>query len=99
MIRYTVARLRRVTKRSADILLVTPIQIRDEWDALGDLAEVVRETAEETRAGLANVYAAFSDYGANERQRQWLYAWDGHLGALGHPLVAMTVGEALRAVG
>ncbi len=93
--RFAVDRLRRLTKGRSEILLLTCVPIRDEWEALDGLAEAVCAVAREKRTGLADVYSVFRTFGDNERQRPWAYAWDGHLGPLGHPLVAMTVYDAI----
>ncbi len=92
---FGIDRLRRLTKGKSELLLMNCLPIRDEWNALDAQAEAVRLTAQDKRTGFCDTYGTFKEFGGDERTRPWPYAWDGHLGMLGHPLVAWAVIDAI----
>jgi lysophospholipase L1-like esterase len=97
VLRFTVDRIRRFTKGKSDILLMTNSPGLDGKNERGELGEAARAAAREKHTGLADVCAALASYGKEQETRNWLYVWDGHIGPLGHPLIAMTVFDAIAA--
>ena len=90
-----VGRVRRATGGKADVLLLTTCPAVARWDTMAELAESCRRAANETGAGLCDIYAAFHAAGAENRER--LYCRDKtHLGPAGHELVARKVLEAIE---
>ena len=91
-----VNRVRRATRGTADVLLMTTIPGVDSWQTRAELAEDVRLAAGDTAAGLADTEKAFLAAGTTDRAR--LFASDKvHLGPEGHALAARTVLAALAA--
>ncbi len=94
-LRVAVNHLRRLTKGKSEILLFTSLPWRDEPGAMTGFAQVLREAAAENRTGLVDVYAEFTKWADKPELVPWLYAWDGHLAAMGHAVVAKEVWEVI----
>lgn len=97
-LRLAVDRIRRQTKGSADILLMTTCPGHARWDAYKDLAQAARDVAKEKNCGVADVEADFRKAGsADEAMTQKYWAWDKvHLGAKGHEVARDCVLKALE---
>jgi lysophospholipase L1-like esterase len=90
-------RVRRATKGTADVLLLTTVPSAKRWTDLAELAEACRAAAKSRKAGLADTERAFLAAG---KDRKDLFAWDQvHLGPVGHELMARTVLEAIERAG
>lgn len=95
--RFTVDRIRRLTKGRAEVLLVTTCPALARWDTMNELADATRAVAAEKKTGLADVATAFHEHGSDETKRAALFAWDKtHLGETGHREAAETVFRALQ---
>jgi lysophospholipase L1-like esterase len=93
-----VERLRRATKGSADVLLLTTVPSLQRWTTMAELGEAVRAAAQAKKAGLADTEKAFLAACKDERAK--LLASDGtHLSPAGHELMAVTVLEAIERAG
>jgi lysophospholipase L1-like esterase len=93
-----VDRVRRATKGSADVLLLTTIPALKRWTDMAELAEACRVAAKTRKAGLADTEKAFQTAGKENREK--LYATDQtHLGAAGHEVMAATVFQAIEKAG
>ena len=55
-----VARIRRLTGGSADVLLITSMPSLPLWEPIGELAAACRQAAKETNAGLCDGFALFT---------------------------------------
>lgn len=96
-LRFAVERIRRMTRGSAEVVLMTSCPTLERWETLEELAVAARTVAVEENTGLADVAAAFHERGVPDTSRAELFAWDKtHLGEAGHRLVANTVFQALR---
>ena len=96
-LRFAIARIRRLTQGSADLLLMTTVTALETWGGeIQELAEATRAVAAEEGTGLVDTYAAFAKAGRRRADRERLYAWDKvHLGEYGHEVTAEAVLKAL----
>ena len=87
--------IRRMSGGSADILLITTPPALDVWDELKELADAVRQVADEKGTGLADLDHALRAVPEDERSSFYL---DGvHFSPRGHRLCAQTVLNAIQA--
>jgi lysophospholipase L1-like esterase len=99
-LRLAVDRIRRMTRGTSDVLLMTTCPAMERWDAMEELAEAARSVAAEKKTGLADIAAAFHERGARLDARPALYCSDkAHLGKDGHTLVCQTVLKAIAESG
>ena len=98
-LRAAVDRIRRQTKGSADILLMTSNASHERWETMAELEQAVRDVAKEKKTGLADIAAEFRRPGTpDESLKQEYWAWDkGHLGKKGHQVVSDAVLKAIEA--
>ncbi|HWH68351.1 MAG TPA: GDSL-type esterase/lipase family protein [Candidatus Sulfotelmatobacter sp.] len=98
-LRLAVERIRRQTRGSADVLLLTTNPAFSRWDTMKEMEQAARAVAQEQRTGLVDIAAEFRKAGSPEQALQQAYwAWDKtHLGTNGHQLVATTLIKALYA--
>jgi lysophospholipase L1-like esterase len=90
-------RVRRATRGTADVLLLTTVPSRKSWTTLAELAVACRSAATSRKAGLADAEKAFLAAG---KEKKDLFVWDEtHLGAVGHELMARVVLEAIEHAG
>jgi hypothetical protein len=91
-----VDRIRRATRGKSDVLLVTTCPALERWTTMGELAEAVRGSASDRKAGLADLEKAFR--AVAEPKRADLFCRDKvHLGPDGHAAVAVAVLAAIEA--
>ncbi|MBV9868789.1 MAG: hypothetical protein JO316_25810 [Abitibacteriaceae bacterium] len=91
-------RIRRATGGKADVLILTTCPPFENGERMGELAEACRNAAKADKAGLADVYAAFTAVPQGDREK--LYANDKvHLAPPGQELVAQTVLKTLETGG
>jgi lysophospholipase L1-like esterase len=96
MLRFSVDRIRRMTRGRSEVLLVTTCPSFSRWDTMKELADAVRSVAAEKNTGLADVAAAFHEAGVERAARLALYCRDKtHLSAQGHDLAAKTILKAI----
>ena len=92
--RYAVDYVRRLTKGTAEIMLLTTAPCIENWEdgRLIALAEAVRTAAAAKNCALADIHAAFLEAGRDWIPRETLFTWDRvHLGAFGMEVIADTV--------
>ena len=88
-------RVRRATKGTADVLLLTTNPTVDKWTTTAELAAACRAAAKDRSTGLADTQAAF--HAAGEDDRGKLDLDDRvHLSPAGHRVVADTVLKAIE---
>jgi lysophospholipase L1-like esterase len=92
-LRLAVDRIRRQTKGSADIVLMTPCPSFDHWDTMKELEQATRDVAKETGVALVDEAAAFRKAGSPaEALKRDYWAWDKvHLGRGGQELAASEI--------
>ena len=97
-LRLAVDRVRRQTRGSADVLLMTTCPTQAGWETKAELEQAVREVARETGAALADVAADFRKAGTpDEALKQDYLAWDKvHLGPKGHEATRDAVLRAIE---
>jgi lysophospholipase L1-like esterase len=85
-LRLAVDRIRRQTRGAADILLLTTCPTHGGWEKTAELEQTVREVADETGVGVADVALRFRKAGSPDAAlKAELWAWDKvHLGKSGH---------------
>ncbi len=96
--RYAVDYVRRKTKGTAEVMLMTTAPCIENWDdtGLSGLVEAVRTVAAEKNCALADINRAFKEAGQDPAQREALYAFDKvHLAAPGHHVVAGAMFDSL----
>ena len=93
-----VDRIRRLTRGSADVLLMTTCPAHGRWDTMQEMEKAVREVAQEKVTGLVDIAAEFHKVESPDKALQQQYwAWDKtHLGTNGHAVVAKTVLKAIK---
>lgn len=98
-LRLAVDRIRRLTKGSADVLLMTTTCSFDRWDAMKELEQAAKQVAGEKKTGLLDITSEFRKAGSHaEALRREYWAWDKtHLGKAGHRLVSQAVLRAIEA--
>jgi len=93
-----VERVRRATGGKADVLIMTTAPALERWETMSELADACRRAARDSKAGLADLEAAFHAAGGEDRAR--FYVDDKvHAGPAGHELIAETVFRALEKAG
>jgi lysophospholipase L1-like esterase len=100
-LRLAVDRIRRQTKGSADVLLITTCPAYADWETFKELEQAVRDVATEKKTGLADLAAAFRAVGcADEAMKQnYWHADKVHLAENGKKIVADVVLKALETGG
>ena len=95
---FTVDRIRRETRGSADVVLLTTCPANKRWTEMEELSQAVRDVAKEKKTGLADVSAEFHKTPeADEALKLGYWAWDRtHLGAKGHEIFRDTVLDAIE---
>ena len=97
-LRLAVDRVRRQTKGSADVLLLTTCPSHAAWETMRELEQAVRDVGKEKKTAVADVAAEFRKVATpDEALKQGYWAWDKtHLGAKGHEVVKDTVLRAIE---
>ena len=93
-LRFAVDYIRRMTKGSPDIILMTTVPWLEifEQNDIRELGDAVRTVAAEKKAAVVDMNAAFMRAGKDATKRASLYAWDKvHLDEYGHQVTAETV--------
>ena len=98
VLRFAVDKIRRDTKGSAEVLLMTTLPGKAHWTDMEELAQAVRDVAKEKKTGLADVAAEFhKKASADDAQKDNFWADDGtHLGAKGHGITKDCVLDAIE---
>jgi lysophospholipase L1-like esterase len=96
MLRFAIDHIRRRTRGSADILLMTTVPALS-WElGIAELGDAARAVAAEKNTGVCDTYAAFLRAGEDPAARKTLYAWDEvHLGEAGHRVAAEAAAAAI----
>ena len=94
----TVDRIRRLTKGSADVMLMTTAPGFKRWDTYKPLVDATKAVAKEKKAALADVDAAFHAAGTAEvAVKAGYWHWDNvHMGPKGHEVICETVLKAIE---
>jgi lysophospholipase L1-like esterase len=97
-LRLAVDVVRRRTRGSADLLLMSPPPSLEEWDSeIYELGEAARAVAAEKNTAFVDACAIFREAGQEEAKREALFAWDKvHLGEYGHQVTAEAVFAAVK---
>lgn len=97
-LRLAVDRIRRMTKGSADVLLMTTCPAHDRWETGKELEKAAHEVAQEKRTALADVATEFHKVASPADALQQGYWVDDktHLGPKGHEVAADTVLQAIE---
>ncbi len=95
---FAVDKIRRDTKGSAEVLLMTTLPAKAKWTELEELAQAVRDVAKEKKTGLADVSAEFhKKASASDADKEGYWVNDGtHLGAKGHDVTKDCVLDAIE---
>ena len=98
-LRLAVDRIRRQTRGSADVLLMTTCPTHAGWKERAELEQAVRDVARETGSAVADVAGEFRKGGtADDALKQGYLAWDKvHLGPQGHEAARDVVLRAIEA--
>lgn len=100
-VRMAVDRVRRETKGSADIILLTTMPALKRWDTMKEMEDAVREVAKEKKTGLGDLATEVRKLGtADETVKLNVWGWDNvHLGAKGHDIVKEVVLKVIEESG
>ncbi len=96
-----VERIRRMTRGSADVVLMTTAPGHARWETYKELEQAARDVAKETNCTLVDMAGEFRKAGsADEALKQTYWAWDKvHLGKKGHEITAAAVMQAVESAG
>jgi len=91
--------IRRQTRGSADVLLMTTCPTHAAWETKAELEQAIRDVAKEKGVALADVAAEFRDGRTADEALKYQYlAWDKvHLGPKGHEATRDAVLQAIEA--
>ena len=94
-------RIRRMTRGSADVLLITTCPAHGRWETMNELCRAAYDVAKEKKTGFADLASAFHQVGsADEALKLGYYVWDKtHLGPKGHEVAKETVLRAIQSMG
>lgn len=97
-LRLAVDRVRRQTKGSADVLLLTTAPGHGAWETYRELEQAARDVAKEKSVALGDAAAAFRKVASpDEALKREYWAWDKvHLGAKGHAVARDVVLGAIE---
>ncbi|HEY5910093.1 MAG TPA: GDSL-type esterase/lipase family protein [Verrucomicrobiae bacterium] len=93
-----VDRIRRLTRGSADVVVLTTCPGFKRWNTLKELEEAAKEVAKQKGTALVDIAGEFRRAGSADRAlKEGLWAWDNvHLGTNGHRLTAEAVMRAVQ---
>lgn len=100
-LRVAVDQVRRRTKGSAEVLVMTTCPGFNAWETRNELCQAALAVAKERNTGFVDAAGAFFKAGSREEalKRQY-WVWDNvHLGPGGHELIAQVVLEAIASGG